>query len=152
MPTDNVDIEISKWRRFCEHVVLIFAVSDHNRYAYFMTTLYNSVPSIASLHACVCCLFEMSILDFLNIEKFKLRIRVDTQHSQCYISKESTPEKAVILTAHLPYEGLREWYEARQKCLSQNISCKYVEIFNLFLFKKTGMKIKDITMNASRDS
>ena len=108
-----------------------------------MTTLYNSVPSIASLHACICCLFEMSILDFLSIEKFKHRIRVDTQHSQRYISKESTPEKAVILTAHLPYEGLREWYEARQKCLSQNISCKYVEIFNLFLLEKTGMKIKD---------
>ena len=84
----------------------------------------------------------MSILDFLNIEKFKHRIRVDTQHSQRYIS-ESTPEKAVILTAHLPYKGLCEYYEARQKCLSENISCKYVGIFNLFLLEKTGMKIED---------
>lgn len=85
----------------------------------------------------------MSVLDFLKLDNFKHRIRMDTQHCRRYICKENTPEKEVVLTVHIPHKCLRQWHEARQKALAQSIPCTYVKIFNAVLFEKTGMKVKE---------
>lgn len=99
------------------------------------------------LYNVLACVDNMSVFDFLKLDNFKHRIRVDTQHCRNYMCKESTPKKVVVLTVHIPYGCLRQWHEARQKALAQSMAqytpCAYVEIFNAVLFEKTGMRVKE---------
>ena len=87
----------------------------------------------------------MSIIDFLpsGNDDFRQGIRVDSKHWKLYLSKEGTPDKNVILTAHIPYACLMIWHEARRKAIAENIKGKYVEIFKVALFEETGLRIKD---------
>lgn len=77
----------------------------------------------------------------VQFERFKERVRVDTNHCARYINRETAKEIAkstVLLTIHLPCESLRKWKDAVIKC-----SCGYINILNAFLKDVCGHQVKE---------
>ena len=83
------------------------------------------------------------ILKALEFDRFKNCFRVDTHHYHKYIRRQSVSTKKIILTAHLPYECARVWCSARQVALAKQIPCSFIQIFNTFLYERTGFKVRN---------
>jgi hypothetical protein len=83
------------------------------------------------------------ILKALEFDRFKNRFRVDTDHCLKYIRRQSVSNKNIILTAHLPYDCVRVWCRARQAALAKQIPCSFIQIFNTFLYERTGFKVRN---------
>jgi hypothetical protein len=85
----------------------------------------------------------LEILKTLNFERFRNLIRVDTDHCDKYIRRQTVSEKDVVLTAHLPYECVRGWSSTRQEALAKQIPCSYIQIFNAFVYARSGFKVRN---------
>ena len=78
-------------------------------------------------------------------EKYKDRVRIDTNHSLRYIQKQSTLDKRIVLTVHLPYDCLKEWHCAQMSAHVERHSERLynvLDVLNEFLYKKTGFRVK----------
>ena len=80
----------------------------------------------------------------MNWERFKDRVRVDTNHCSRYVNKPcASPE--VFLTVHLPYESLRKWGDIRKKSPlfpSTGVPYSFIQLLNTFLFLSCGYRVR----------
>ena len=83
------------------------------------------------------------ILKALEFYRFKNSFRVDTDHCLKYVRRQSVSTKNIILTAHLPYDCVRVWCCARRVALAKQIPCSFIQIFNTFLYDRTGFKVRN---------
>ncbi len=83
------------------------------------------------------------ILKVLEFDRFKNCFRVDTDHCLKYVRRRSVSTKKIILTAHLPYDCVRVWRCARLVALAKQIPCSFIQIFNKFLYERTGFKVRN---------
>ena len=83
------------------------------------------------------------ILKALEFDRFKNSFRVDTDHCLKYVGRQSVSTKNIILTAHLPYDCVCVWCCARRVALAKQIPCSFIQIFNTFLYDRTGFKVRN---------
>ena len=65
------------------------------------------------------------ILNSLGLEKLTRLIKIDTDHCLNYIRRQCVSCTEIVLTVHVPYDCLRQWYDAKQGVL-RGTECTYV--------------------------
>lgn len=83
------------------------------------------------------------ILKALEFDRFKNSFRLNTDHCLKYVRHQSVTTKNIILTAHLSYDCVRVWCCARRVALAKQIPCSLIQIFNTFLYDRTGFKVRN---------
>lgn len=85
-----------------------------------------------------------NILSSLDLHKLSHRIKIDTDHCLNYVRRQCFSATEIVLTVHVPYDCLRQWYNCMQEIL-RGTGCTYVEILNACIREScsTGVRIKD---------
>ena len=77
------------------------------------------------------------------MEKFKNAVSVGKDHCLKCICQQSVSSEDIVLTVTIKYDCLRHLYEGKQAASTHQISCRYVDLLNVFLTMKYTAKIKE---------
>ena len=82
-------------------------------------------------------------LNFFKIEKFKDSLSVSNNECLKYVCRQCVSSEDITFSVHMGYDCLRGFHEARQKPRLKQQRCNYIQLLNILLVVKYGIKVKD---------